>query len=322
MKKKKGFTLIELLVVIAIIAMLLAILMPALNKVKKIAQRVVCGTNLKGLGTAQSVYANDYEDQFTKLGSNSATWNNYTQAWQVATATPETFKAPGWNVTVSASLYLLIREADVSPKSFVCPATTQKPYEGQNTVTPKLDLVELWDFGNITDTSADMAGTGSENCVSYAYQLPFSSHAASGAASASFAVMADKNPWYDADMVMSPGTINATNYINVVTFLGQYYNAAQAANVSKYQIMVANAGAHGREGQNVTFGDGHSAYEKYSDVGVKHDNIYTPQAPNATVEAQIRTGWMGMAQPPATDQAINAPQNDNDSFLVNDITGR
>ena len=58
--KKKGFTLIELLVVIAIIAMLLAILMPALNKVKKIAMRVVCGTNLKGLGTAQVVYASDW----------------------------------------------------------------------------------------------------------------------------------------------------------------------------------------------------------------------------------------------------------------------
>ncbi len=52
MKKKKGFTLIELLVVIAIIAMLLAILMPALGKVKKLAMRLVCGTNLKGMGTA------------------------------------------------------------------------------------------------------------------------------------------------------------------------------------------------------------------------------------------------------------------------------
>ena len=73
--KKKGFTLIELLVVIAIIAMLLAILMPALNKVKKIAQRVVCGTNLKGLGTAQSVYSSDYEDQFAKQGGSATTLN-------------------------------------------------------------------------------------------------------------------------------------------------------------------------------------------------------------------------------------------------------
>ncbi len=49
MRKKKGFTLIELLVVIAIIAMLLAILMPALGKVKKLAMRLVCGTNAKGM---------------------------------------------------------------------------------------------------------------------------------------------------------------------------------------------------------------------------------------------------------------------------------
>ena len=44
--KKKGFTLIELLVVLAIIAMLLAILMPALGKVKRLAERLVCGTKL------------------------------------------------------------------------------------------------------------------------------------------------------------------------------------------------------------------------------------------------------------------------------------
>ena len=81
--KKKGFTLIELLVVIAIIAMLLAILMPALNKVKKIAQRVICGTNLKGLGTAQTVYANDYDDEYAVQGRGAAhTWGSYTDGWQ------------------------------------------------------------------------------------------------------------------------------------------------------------------------------------------------------------------------------------------------
>ena len=70
--RKKGFTLIELLVVIAIIAMLLAILMPALSKVKKIAQRVICATNLKGLGTAQTVYANDYHDEYVVQGGSGA----------------------------------------------------------------------------------------------------------------------------------------------------------------------------------------------------------------------------------------------------------
>jgi prepilin-type N-terminal cleavage/methylation domain-containing protein len=56
MNKKKGFTLIELLVVIAIIALLLAILMPALNKVKQVARDVVCRSNLKQWSLIWSIY--------------------------------------------------------------------------------------------------------------------------------------------------------------------------------------------------------------------------------------------------------------------------
>ena len=47
MRKVKGFTLIELLVVIAIIALLLAILMPAMGRVKKQSRKVACQANLK-----------------------------------------------------------------------------------------------------------------------------------------------------------------------------------------------------------------------------------------------------------------------------------
>jgi len=66
MKTKKGFTLIELLVVISIIALLLSILMPALGKVKKIAQQTVCLSGLKQHGLAIMTYANDNKDSFTK----------------------------------------------------------------------------------------------------------------------------------------------------------------------------------------------------------------------------------------------------------------
>ena len=62
-KLKKGFTLIELLVVIAIIALLLAILMPALRRAKEQAKGARCLANLKQIGLAAHMYANDYDNK-------------------------------------------------------------------------------------------------------------------------------------------------------------------------------------------------------------------------------------------------------------------
>jgi len=58
-RQRKGFTLIELLVVIAIIALLMAILMPALQRVKKQARTVACLSNLKQWGLIFSMYTSD-----------------------------------------------------------------------------------------------------------------------------------------------------------------------------------------------------------------------------------------------------------------------
>ena len=60
-KVAKGFTLIELLVVISIIALLLAILLPALNRVKEQAKQTRCLANLKQIGLAMHAYAGDYD---------------------------------------------------------------------------------------------------------------------------------------------------------------------------------------------------------------------------------------------------------------------
>ncbi|MHC4510745.1 MAG: type II secretion system protein [Planctomycetota bacterium] len=65
MKKFRGFTLIELLVVIAIIALLMAILMPALARVKKQARSVACQALLKQWGVIWAMYCDDNNGRFS-----------------------------------------------------------------------------------------------------------------------------------------------------------------------------------------------------------------------------------------------------------------
>jgi len=64
MDKQKAFTLIELLVVIAIVALLMAILMPALQRVKRQAKAVACQANLRQWGVIWSMYADDNDGYF------------------------------------------------------------------------------------------------------------------------------------------------------------------------------------------------------------------------------------------------------------------
>ena len=68
--KTNGFTLIELLVVISIISLLIAMLLPSVEKARASGEQIVCATNLRQMGMAMESYVNEWDD-----------WMPYYEAW-------------------------------------------------------------------------------------------------------------------------------------------------------------------------------------------------------------------------------------------------
>jgi len=74
-QRDNGFTLLELICVILIIVLMAAIVMPSLNKVRRIAVRTVCSTNLKSLGATGQMYLDEFDQTFpTDPGQWLYTW--------------------------------------------------------------------------------------------------------------------------------------------------------------------------------------------------------------------------------------------------------
>jgi prepilin-type N-terminal cleavage/methylation domain-containing protein/prepilin-type processing-associated H-X9-DG protein len=83
---RRGFTLIELLVVIAIIAILAAILFPVFAQAREKARQTMCASNLRNLGTAVLMYAQDYDEQlplaaYATAGFGFVTWHDLTDPY-------------------------------------------------------------------------------------------------------------------------------------------------------------------------------------------------------------------------------------------------
>jgi prepilin-type N-terminal cleavage/methylation domain-containing protein/prepilin-type processing-associated H-X9-DG protein len=112
MRKRQGFTLIELLVVIAVIALLMGILMPALQRARELSKRIDCKNNLKQIGLSMNMYGGDND---AKLPLNAA------GNWM-------------WDVSYATTDYVIATGGD--RRTFYCPTDPTKTSE----------MANLWQF--------------------------------------------------------------------------------------------------------------------------------------------------------------------------------
>jgi len=129
-------------------------------RVRVLSQRMECGTNLSGIGKAMLIYANDNDDLFPRAGGRRSAWAARTPSWasesrQQAYGLSDPNAEDG-RASISASLYLLIKYAEVTPKVFVC--TGDKGTTAFEPAEHGVDanMVDLWDFGRIRRSIAAM----------------------------------------------------------------------------------------------------------------------------------------------------------------------
>jgi prepilin-type N-terminal cleavage/methylation domain-containing protein len=257
MNKKRGFTLVELLVVIAIIALLMGILMPALARVRQIAFRMVCGTNLSGLGKAMLIYSNDYDDELPRSAGRNSTWASRIPAWNATNrfqAYGLAADGSGGTGSITSCFYLLVKYSEVTPKSFICKGdsgTTE--FKPANYNAGNRELIDLWDFGD------DPTWAAGAHC-SYSYHQPFGLYALTTSSEPGMAVAGDRNPWQDSPAATAKTMADPPGF---------------DPDGGREAIKVGNAIPHQEDGQNVLFLDSHVGFEKRPFCGINDDNVYT-----------------------------------------------